>query len=79
MTQVKQKIRVVTVRKITGKKNIKSKLYTYEYYTLSLNLYIPKDVVERFGTDFVVVKDEEKNIISIMPRRIAEEQGLKTA
>lgn len=77
MSQVKRKIRVVSVRKIAGKKSIKSKLYTYEYYTLSLNLYIPKDVVERFGTEFVIVKDDERNVISIMPRRIAEEQGIK--
>jgi hypothetical protein len=77
MSQVKQKVRVVTVRKITGKKSIKDKLYTYEYYTLSLNLYVPKDVVERYGSEFVVIKDEEKNIVSIMPKKIAEEQGIK--
>jgi hypothetical protein len=77
MSQVKQKVRVVTVRKITGKKSIKDKLYTYEYYTLSLNLYVPKDVVERYGSEFVVIKDEEKNVVSIMPKKIAEEQGIK--
>lgn len=77
VAQAKQKIRVVTVRKITGKKSIKNKLYTYEYYTLSLNLYIPKDVVERFGNEFVVVKDEERSIISIIPKKVAEEQGIK--
>ncbi|MEM1644396.1 MAG: hypothetical protein QXL96_00770 [Ignisphaera sp.] len=77
MAQTKQKVRVVTARKITGKKSIKEKMYTYEYYTLSLNLYIPKDVVERFGPEFIVIKDEEKNTISIVPKRIAEEQGIK--
>lgn len=64
-------------RKITGKKSIKEKTYTYEYYTLSLNLYIPKDVIERFGPEFIVLKDEEKNTISIVPKKIAEEQGIK--
>lgn len=77
MNQNKQKIRIVTAKKITGKKSIKDRLYTYEYYTLSLNLYIPKDVVEKFGPEFVVIKDEEKNVISIMPKKIAEEQGVK--
>lgn len=77
MSQAKQKVRVVTARKITGKKSVKNRLYTYEYYTLSLNLYVPKDVVERFGNEFVIVKDEEKNIISIMPKKVAEEQGVK--
>ncbi|MCC6016192.1 MAG: hypothetical protein LM582_04010 [Desulfurococcaceae archaeon] len=77
MNQVKQRVRVVTVRKITGKKSIKDKVYTYEYYTLSLNLYVPKDVVERYGSEFVIIKDEEKNIITIIPKKIAEEQGIK--
>ncbi|MEM0371918.1 MAG: hypothetical protein QXG46_05085 [Ignisphaera sp.] len=77
MQQEKQKIRIVNVRKIMGRKNIKNKLYTYEYYTLSLNLYIPKDVVEKYGNEFVVIKDEEKNIISVMPRKVAEAQGVK--
>jgi hypothetical protein len=77
MNQVKQRVRVVTVRKITGKKSIKDKVYTYEYYTLSLNLYVPKDVVERYGAEFVIIKDEEKNIITIIPKKIAEEQGIK--
>ncbi|MEM1542280.1 MAG: hypothetical protein QW101_03915 [Ignisphaera sp.] len=77
MQQEKQKIRIVNVRKIMGRKNIKNKLYTYEYYTLSLNLYIPKDVVEKYGNEFVVIKDEEKNVISVMPRKVAEAQGVK--
>ena len=77
MNQVKQRVRVVTARKITGKKSIKDKVYTYEYYTLSLNLYVPKDVVERYGSEFVIIKDEEKNIITIIPKKIAEEQGIK--
>uniref|UniRef100_A0A7C2Z1Z1 Uncharacterized protein n=1 Tax=Ignisphaera aggregans TaxID=334771 RepID=A0A7C2Z1Z1_9CREN len=77
MSQIKQKVRVVAARKITGRKSIKNKMYTYEYYTLSLNLYIPKDVVERFGPEFVIVKDEEKNSITILPKKLAEEQGIK--
>lgn len=77
MNKEKIKTRIVNVRKIVGRKNIKNKLYTYEYYTLSLNLYIPKNIIERYGNEFVILKDEEKNTISIIPRRIAEEQGIK--
>lgn len=77
MNKEKIKTRIVNVRKIIGRKNIKNKLYTYEYYTLSLNLYIPKNIIERYGNEFVVLKDEEKSTISIIPRRIAEEQGIK--
>lgn len=78
IAQERQRARVVHVKRITGRKSIKDRQYTYEYYTLSLNLYIPKDVVERFGTEFVVVRDEEKHTISIMPKKVAEEQGIKT-
>ena len=72
-----KKVRVVNVRKITGRKSIKNKLYTYEYYTLSLNLYIPKDVVERYGSEFVVVKDDESGTITVMPKALAKERGIE--
>jgi len=73
----KLKIRKAEVRKIIGRKNVKDKVYSYEYFTLSLNLYIPRNIIEKFGTDFVVIRDEEQGIITIMPRKLAEEKGIK--
>jgi len=73
----KLKIRKAEVRKIIGRKNVKDKIYSYEYFTLSLNLYIPRNIIEKFGTDFVVIRDEEQGIITIMPRKLAEEKGIK--
>ncbi len=72
-----QKIRKVTARRIVGKKSVKEKVYEYEYYTLPLNIYIPRSVIEKWGTEFVVVRDDEKGTITIMPRKLAEEQGIK--
>jgi len=41
----------------------------------SLNLYVPRNIVERYGYEFVVIRDEDKGIITIMPKKLAEEQG----
>ncbi len=71
------RVRKVKVRKIIGRKSIKDKTYQYEYYTLPLNIYIPRNVVERWGTEFVVIRDDESGTITIMPRKLAEEKGLK--
>lgn len=60
--------RNVTVRKVVGRKVIKDKVYTYTYYTLPLNLYIPKNVIERWGTEFVIERDNEKGTIVIRPK-----------
>lgn len=60
--------RTVTVRKVVGKKVIKDKVYTYTYYTLPLNLYIPKSVIEKWGTEFVIERDNEKGTIVIKPK-----------
>lgn len=73
----KSKIRRVEVRKIIGRKNVKDKVYSYEYFTLSLNLYIPRNIVEKFGADFVIIRDEEQGIITIMPQKLAEKKGIK--
>lgn len=73
----KSKIRKVEVRKIIGRKNVKDKVYSYEYFTLSLNLYIPRNIVEKFGADFVIIRDEEQGIITIMPQKLAEKKGIK--
>lgn len=61
--------RDVTIRKVVGKKTVKDKVYTYTYYTLPLNLYIPKSVVDKYGTEFVVEKDDEKGTIVIKPKK----------
>ena len=57
--------RTVTARTITGKKTVKDKVYQYEYYTLPLNLYLPKSMVEKWGTEFIIERDEEKGRITI--------------
>lgn len=64
--------REVVVRKIIGKKTIKDKTYTYTYYTLPLNLYIPKSVVDKYGTEFVVEKDFDKGVIIIKPKSLTK-------
>jgi len=71
------RIRTVEVRKIIGKKNVKDRTYHYEYYTLPLNIYVPRNVVERWGTEFVVIRDDENGIITIMPKKLAIEKGIK--
>lgn len=64
--------RIVTARKMMGRKAIKDKIYQYEYYTLPLNLYLPKSMIEKWGTEFVVERDEEKGKIVIYSTRSAE-------
>jgi len=41
------KVREVKLKKRVGKKNVNGKEYRYEYYTLPLLLYIPKQIAER--------------------------------
>lgn len=45
------KEREVEAKRLVGKKQVRGKVYEYEYYTLPLNLYIPKSMVEKFGKD----------------------------
>ncbi len=61
--------REVVVRKVVGRKTVKDKIYTYTYYTLPLNLYIPKSVVDKYGMEFIVEKDIEKGVITIKPKK----------
>ncbi len=74
----KIRVRETEVRRIIGKKNVKNKTYNYEYYTLSLNLYVPRNIVEKYGYEFVIVRDEDKGVVTIMPKKLAEEQGIIT-
>lgn len=67
--------RIAVARKIIGRKKVKDKIYTYEYYTLPLNLYLPKSMVEKWGTEFIVERDDEKGIITIKPKKLEESMG----
>lgn len=64
--------RNVTARKIVGKKAVKDRIYQYEYYTLPLNLYLPKSMVEKWGTEFIIERDEEKGRIVIYSTKSTE-------
>ncbi len=77
MQSAEQRLRLVTARRIVGRKKVGDRVYTYEYYTLPLNIYLPRSFVERWGTEFVVLRDDEKGIVVVMPRKVAEEQGIK--
>ncbi len=59
-------------RKVIGKKVVNGKVYTYEYYTLPLNLYLPKGMVERWGTEFVVERDEGSGKITIISKKVLD-------
>ena len=61
--------RIVEVKKMVGRKIVKGKLYEYEFYTLPLNLYIPKHIVEKFGIKYIIQFDEENGTILIKPER----------
>ncbi len=61
--------RQVSARKIVGKKVIKNKVYTYEYYTLPLNLYLPKGMVEKWGTDFILERNDNDGVIIIKAKK----------
>ena len=64
------KIRDAHVREVVGKKVVKDKLYTYTYYTLPLNIYIPKHIVERYGQKYKVVVNRETGVILLYPEGI---------
>ncbi|WP_236752082.1 hypothetical protein [Acidianus sp. HS-5] len=62
------KEREVEAKRLVGKKLVRGKVYEYEYYTLPLNLYIPKSMVEKFGTRYMLEVDEDNGTITIKPR-----------
>ncbi|UXD21647.1 hypothetical protein IPA_06235 [Ignicoccus pacificus DSM 13166] len=64
--------RQVKVREVIGKKVVKDKEYKYVYYTLPLNIYVPKSVVEKFGKEYVLEMDEETGEIRIRPAKKEE-------
>jgi len=57
----------VEVKRLVGKKTVRGKTYEYEYYTLPLNLYIPKHMVEKHGAKYYLHYDEETGTITIKP------------
>jgi len=66
------KIKHVRVKRVVGRKEVKGRTYVYEYYVLSLNLYIPRSIVEKWGEEFVVIKDVNRGVITIVPKKLAE-------
>jgi hypothetical protein len=61
--------RVANAKKIIGKKVVNGKTYTYEYFTLPLNLYLPKAMIERWGTEFIIERDEGSGKITIISKK----------
>ena len=61
--------RSVSARKVMGRKVVNGKTYTYEYYTLPLNLYLPKGMIEKWGIDYIVERDEENGKIVITSKK----------
>ena len=68
-----KRVREVKLKKIVGKKNIKGKTYTYIYFTLPLNLYIQKHIVEKFGDTYIVEIDTDTGIIKAYPKKLMKE------
>jgi len=69
-----ERIRGARVREVVGKKVVKDKLYTYTYYTLPLNIYIPKHVAEKYGKEYVVIINSETGEIRAMPKKLYKEK-----
>jgi len=62
------RIREARARKNLGRKIIRGKEYRYTYYTLPLNLYIPKHMIEKHGTEYIVEINEDEGVIKIYPK-----------
>jgi len=69
-----KRVRNALVREVVGKKVVKDKLYKYTYYTLPLNIYIPKHVVHKYGREYVVIVNTETGEIRAMPKVLYEEK-----
>ena len=66
----------MVARKIKGKKEVDGKVYEYEYYTLPLNLYVKKHVIDRWGDNFIVEVDEDTGVVCIKPKEVGDLLGL---
>ncbi len=69
-----ERVRDAHVREVVGKKVVKDKLYTYTYYTLPLNIYIPKHIIHKYGKEYVVIINSETGEIRAMPKKLYEEK-----
>jgi hypothetical protein len=67
--------RQVKVREVLGRKIVNNKEYRYTYYTLPLNIYIPKHIVEKYDRDYVLEIDPETGEIRAYPKKLAETRG----
>lgn len=66
------RVREAKARLVEGRKVVRNKEYRYKYFTLPLNLYLPKSMVERWGTDFIIEINESKGMIIIKSKKIVE-------
>ena len=63
------RVREVKAKEMIGRKIVRGKEYVYKYYTLPLNLYLPKGMVERYGTEYILELDETRGVITIRPKK----------
>lgn len=70
------KVRNVKAREMKGRKEVGSKVYEYEYFTLPLNIYVKKHVIERWGGEFTIEMDEDTGVVCIKPKAIGDLLGL---
>ena len=59
--------RRIELKRVISRKVINGKSYEYPAYTLPLNLYIPKSMVQKYGTKYLLQVDEETGVITIKP------------
>ncbi|UXD21489.1 hypothetical protein IPA_04790 [Ignicoccus pacificus DSM 13166] len=69
--------RQVKVREVLGRKIVNNKEYKYTYYTLPLNIYIPKHIVERYDRDYILEINPETGEIRAYPKKLAEQKEQK--
>jgi len=72
-----KRVRVVSAREIKGRKVIGEKVYEYVYYTLPLNRCVRRNVIERWGREFIVESDPDNGIVVIKPKKLAEQEAAK--
>jgi len=64
--------RVVSAREIRARKRRGEKVYEYSYFSILLNIYVPKQVVEKFGKEFIVEVDKDLGIVKVFPKKLEE-------
>ena len=64
------RVREAKAREVEGRKIVKGREYKYKYFTLPLNLYLPKSMVEKWGTEFIVEIDDINGVITIKSKKI---------